>query len=82
MIEFVLRVDLELGGDVHVLGTAKHLGINYITDDRLIFPSKIFVQLFGGCSHWFILPADRDLAVRYAAAQDWVSTGVHILLES
>jgi hypothetical protein len=58
-----------------VLGTAKHLGINYITDDRLIFAGKIFVRLVGSCSHWFILPAERDLAaVRYAAAQDWVST--------
>src|SRR5215469_14047284 len=26
------------------------------------------------CNHWFILLADGDLAVRYAAAHSWVST--------
>jgi hypothetical protein len=40
MIELLLGVDLELVGDVHVLGAAEHLGIDYVADDRLIFASK------------------------------------------
>ena len=43
MIEFLLGVDLELRGDVHVLGAGEHLGIDYVADDRLIFASKVFV---------------------------------------
>ena len=58
MIEPLLRVDLELGGNIHVLGTAKHLGINYITDDRLIFASKIFVQLAAAVIGLFCRPTE------------------------
>src|ERR1022692_4557813 len=44
MIELLLGVDFELGGDVHVLGAAKHLGIDYLGYDGLIFAGKVFVQ--------------------------------------
>jgi len=44
MIELLLGVDFELGGDVHVLGTAEHLGIDHVGDDGLIFAGKVFVQ--------------------------------------
>ena len=44
MIELLLGVDFELGGDIHVLGAAEHLGIDYVGDDGLIFAGKVFVQ--------------------------------------
>jgi hypothetical protein len=44
MIEFLLGVDFELGGDVHVLGAAEHLGIDHVGNDGLIFAGKVFVQ--------------------------------------
>ena len=44
MIEFLFGVDFELGGDVHVLGAAEHLGIDDVGDDGLIFAGKVFVQ--------------------------------------
>ena len=37
MIELLLGVDFELGGDVHVLSAAEHLGIDNVGDDGLIF---------------------------------------------
>ncbi len=46
MIEFLLGMDFELGGDVHILGAAQHLGINDIGDNGLIFAGKVFVQQF------------------------------------
>src|SRR5450830_533094 len=46
MIKLLLGVDFELGGDVHVLGAAEHLGIDYVGDDGLIFAGKVFVQQF------------------------------------
>jgi hypothetical protein len=44
MIELLLGVDFELGGDVHILRAGKHLGIDHVLDDRLIFAGKVFVQ--------------------------------------
>ena len=44
MIELLLGVDFELGGDVHIFSTAQHLGIDYVGDDGLIFAGKIFVH--------------------------------------
>ena len=44
MIELLLGVEFELGGDIHVLGAAEHLGIDYVGDDGLIFAGKVFVQ--------------------------------------
>ena len=38
------RLEFELGGDIHVLGAAEHLGIDYVGDDGLIFAGKVFVQ--------------------------------------
>ena len=32
MIELLLGVHFELGGDVHVLGAAEHLGIDYVSE--------------------------------------------------
>ena len=44
MIELLLGVDFELGGDVHVFGATEHLGVDHVGDDRLIFAGKVFVQ--------------------------------------
>src|ERR1700687_1610214 len=44
MIELLLGVDFELGGNIHVLGAGEHLGIDYVGDDGLIFSGKVFVQ--------------------------------------
>ena len=44
MIELLLGVDFELGGDVHVFRALEHLGINDVRDDGLIFAGQIFVQ--------------------------------------
>jgi len=40
MIELLLGVDFELGGDVYVLGAAEHLGIDYVGDDGLDIRGK------------------------------------------
>ena len=44
MIELLLGVKLELGGDVHVFGALEHLGIDDVGDDGLIFAGQVFVQ--------------------------------------
>ncbi len=44
MIELLVGVYFELGGDVHVLGAGEHLGIDHVGDDGLIFAGKVFVQ--------------------------------------
>jgi hypothetical protein len=44
MIELLLGVDFELGGNVHVLGAAEHLGIDDVGDDGLILAGQVFVQ--------------------------------------
>jgi hypothetical protein len=43
MIELLLGVDFELRGNIHILGTTQHLGIDDIRDDSLIFAREIFV---------------------------------------
>ena len=52
MIELLLGVQLELAGDVHVLRTLEHLGIDDVGDDRLVFARQIFIEqvdeLFAG----------------------------------
>src|SRR5215472_15940372 len=35
VVKLLLGMDLELVGDVHVLGTAEDLGIDYVANDRL-----------------------------------------------
>jgi len=37
MLELLMRVLLELRGDVHILGAFQHLRVNHVSDDRLIF---------------------------------------------
>ena len=44
MIEFLLGVNFELSGDVHVFGALEHLGIDDVSDDGLIFAGQVFVQ--------------------------------------
>jgi hypothetical protein len=44
MIELLLGVDFELGGDIHVFGAGEHLRIDYVGDDGLIFAGKVFIQ--------------------------------------
>src|SRR6266566_354326 len=44
MIELLFGVDFKLGSDIHILGAAEHLGIDYVGDDGLILAGKIFVQ--------------------------------------
>ena len=39
-----MGVLLELRGDVHIFCALKHLRINDIGNDRLIFAGKVFVQ--------------------------------------
>ena len=43
MIELLLGVDFELGGNIHIFGATQHLGIDDIRDDGLIFAREIFV---------------------------------------
>ena len=47
MIELLFGMDLQLGGDVHVLRAGEHLRIDDVRDDRLIFAGEIFVQQLG-----------------------------------
>jgi len=44
MIQLLFGVDFPLRGDVHVLGAAEHLRINYVGNDGLVFAGEIFVQ--------------------------------------
>src|ERR1017187_4890021 len=46
MIEFLLGVDFQLGGDVHVLRASEHLRIDHVANDGLIFAGQIFVEQF------------------------------------
>src|SRR6188472_4570264 len=41
MIELLLRMYFKLRGDVHVFGALEHLGIDDVSDDGLIFASKV-----------------------------------------
>jgi len=44
MLELLMRVLLELRGNVHVFGALQRLRIDNIGDDRLIFARKVLVQ--------------------------------------
>jgi len=44
MVEFLLGMDFELIGDVHVLGALEDLRIDNVGDDGLVFAREIFVQ--------------------------------------
>src|ERR1019366_2963850 len=46
MIEFLLGVDFQLRGDVHVLRASEHLRIDHVANDRLIFAGEVFVEQF------------------------------------
>src|SRR5215471_5965640 len=47
MIELLLGVFFKLSRNVHVLGAGKHLRINHVGDDGLIFASQVFIQQLG-----------------------------------
>src|SRR5215469_2006752 len=47
VVELLLGVDLELVGDVHVLGPAEDLGIDYVANDRLVLARQVFIQQLG-----------------------------------
>src|SRR3954469_20221280 len=47
VVELLLGVDLELAGYAHILRSAEDLGIDHVTDDRLILASKVFIQQLG-----------------------------------
>src|SRR5438874_435004 len=44
MVQLLFGVDLELAGDVHVLGAAEHLGIDDVGDDCLVLAGQVLVQ--------------------------------------
>ena len=44
MIELLFGMNLQLGSDFHVFGTAEHLGINHVGNDGLVFAREVFVQ--------------------------------------
>ena len=47
MVELLLGVhDLELLGDIHVLGALEHLRVDDVGDDRLVFAREVLVQQF------------------------------------
>ena len=74
MIEFLLGVDFELSGDVHVFGALEDLGIDDVRNDGLIFTGQVFVQQLREtvsvissdfCSGiLFLLQIERQLYVR------------------
>ncbi len=44
MVEFLLGMDFELIGDVHILSAAEHLRIDDIGDDGLVFARQVLIQ--------------------------------------